>query len=133
MEKPTSRDPNRDRNRSKKTLSRVLVLPNVGSSQPTRAMDAMYATDATCKDVAAVPKPSGNAESLGRSDSLQAVLRWHEQGQKRLSIGLELECYLPDLGMGYGEHLVWEKFPKWPKSNCLILFISDHHDLSLLK
>ena len=110
--------------------AKTRVLPNVGSSQPTRAMDA---TDATCKDVAAVPKPSGNAESLGRSDSLQAVLRWHEQGQKHLSIGLELECYLPDLGMGYGEHLVWEKFPKWPKSNCLILFISDHHDLSLLK
>lgn len=39
-------------------------------------------------------------DSLGRSDSLQAVLRWHEQGQKRLSIGLELECYLPDLGLG---------------------------------
>ena len=27
-----------------------------------------------------------------RSDSVQAVLRWHEQGQKRLSIGLELEA-----------------------------------------
>lgn len=124
------RDRNRDRNRSKITLSRV--LPNVGSSQPTGAMDAMDATDATCKDVAALPKPSGNAESLGRSDSLQAVLRWHEQGQKRLSIGLELECYLPDLGTGYGEQLgfFWEKLPK---SNCLILFKSVHHDLSLLK
>ena len=108
-EKPTcNRDRNRDRNRSKKTLSRV--LPNVGSSQPTRAMDA---TDATCKDVAALPKPSGNAESQGRSDSLQAVLRWHEQGQNRLSIGLELECYLPDLGTGYGEQRVfWGKAPQ---------------------
>lgn len=28
---------------------------------------------------------------VSRSDSVQAVLRWHEQGQKRLSIGLELE------------------------------------------
>ncbi|CAE7798812.1 unnamed protein product [Symbiodinium sp. CCMP2592] len=55
---------------------------------------------------------------LLRSESLAAVLRWHEQGQKRptvrgndnetqsvdieyvvmLSIGLELECFLPDLG-----------------------------------
>lgn len=51
----------------------------------------MDATDA----LAALPN---SAEALGRSDSLQAVLRWHEQGQKRLSIGLELECYLPDLG-----------------------------------
>ena len=68
-------------------------------------MDATDAADATCKDVAALPS---GPDSWGRSDSLQAVLRWHEQGQKRLSIGLELECYLPDLGVGYGPAIFFE-------------------------
>ncbi|CAE7469098.1 unnamed protein product [Symbiodinium sp. CCMP2456] len=43
---------------------------------------------------------------LLRSESLAAVLRWHEQGQKRLSIGLELECFLPDLGALVPDRLV---------------------------
>eukprot|EP00927_Polykrikos_kofoidii_P018875 TRINITY_DN18789_c0_g1_i1.p1 TRINITY_DN18789_c0_g1~~TRINITY_DN18789_c0_g1_i1.p1 ORF type:complete len:879 (+),score=125.62 TRINITY_DN18789_c0_g1_i1:110-2746(+) len=35
---------------------------------------------------------------LGRTISQQALLRWHAKGQKTLSVGLELECFLPDLG-----------------------------------
>ena len=35
--------------------------------------------------------PNAGCLDLQRSESLQALVRWHEQGQKRLSVGLELE------------------------------------------
>lgn len=53
----------------------------------------------------ALPPPC-QEQWIARTSSQQAVLRWHEQGRKELSVGLELECFLPDLGALVPDRLV---------------------------
>eukprot|EP00439_Symbiodinium_sp_Y106_P079136 s1528_g17.t2 len=61
-------------------------------------MTRRVATDSLSHSITAMQETA--LAKLLRSESLAAVLRWHEQGQKRL------ECFLPDLGALVPDRLV---------------------------
>ncbi|CAE7876425.1 Alkbh2, partial [Symbiodinium necroappetens] len=78
-------------------FDRIIRSPTVTRAEATRHCQLKHSIKAMQETALA---------KLLRSESLAAVLRWHEQGQKRLSIGLELECFLPDLGALVPDRLV---------------------------